>query len=85
MQGNRSAGKSFNFADNDGVSWESTWCGICDYFGLQGVGPVEDASFLQGEAWVLSKMDVWPQWEQDQGVKKGTIEATPWEFFTIIV
>ncbi|KAK1240990.1 hypothetical protein MKX08_000964 [Trichoderma sp. CBMAI-0020] len=85
MQGDRSAGKSFNFADNDGVSWESTWCGICDYFGLQGVGPVEDASFLQGETWVLSKKDVWPQWEQDQGVKKGTIEATPWDFFTIIV
>ena len=85
MQGDKTAGQSFNFADNDGVTWESTWPGICSYFGLNGVGPVDDPSFPQGEQWVMMERPNWAKWEEDHGLKTGIIEQTPWEFFTIIV
>uniref|UniRef100_A0A8H7N4H5 PRISE-like Rossmann-fold domain-containing protein n=1 Tax=Bionectria ochroleuca TaxID=29856 RepID=A0A8H7N4H5_BIOOC len=85
MRGESSSGKSFNIADNDGVSWESTWGGICSYFGLKGVEPMDNTSSLQGEAWVTSIKSQWAEWEADHALKKGTVEAAPWEFFTIIV
>ena len=85
MHADQTAGRSFNIADNDGVTWESTWPGICSYFGLKGTGPLEDSSFLQGERWVLQQKPYWVKWEEDHGLKRGTIEKAPWEFFTIIV
>lgn len=85
MQGEKSAGRSFNIADNDGVTWESTWDGICSYFGLNGVGPNDNPHFIQGEKWVIEQRSSWEAFEQDHGLKKGTIEKAPWEFFTIIV
>lgn len=85
MQENKTAGQSFNIADNDGVTWESTWAGICAYFGLKGAGPVDDANFLQGEKWVIEQKPNWAKWEVDHGLRKGIIEQAPWEFFTIIL
>lgn len=85
MHPGKTAGRSFNIADNDGVTWESTWPGICDYFGLKGAGPVEDPGLLQGEKWVKEQKPRWARWEKDNKLKEGTIEQSPWEFFTIIV
>ncbi|KAJ9611201.1 hypothetical protein H2200_004384 [Cladophialophora chaetospira] len=85
MQPDKTAGRSFNIADNDGVTWESTWPGICSCFGLKGTGPLDDPSFLQGERWVMEQKSDWANWEEAQGLKRGTIEKAPWEFFTIIV
>ena len=85
MQGDKTAGQSVNVADNEGVSWESTWSGICSYFGLEGVGPVEDPTFSQGETWVVDQKLQWESWEEKHGLRKGTVAQAPWEFFTIIV
>lgn len=85
MQGAKTAGLSFNIADNDGVTWESTWNGICSYFGLKGVGPDETVDQVQGEQWIMRLRPQWAEWEQHHGLRQGTVENAPWEFFTIIL
>jgi hypothetical protein len=62
MQGDKTAGQSFNIADNDGVTWESTWPGICAYFGLEGTGPVDDPNLSQGEKWIMKQKPNWSSW-----------------------
>lgn len=55
------AGKAFNIADEDrGISWEMVWPGIAEYFGLEGVGPLEEG--LTGEGWVRSQKENWGLW-----------------------
>ncbi len=85
MHPHKTAGRSFNIADNDGVTWESTWQGICSYFGLDGTGPVNDPNFLHGEKWVMAQKSQWTSFEAEHGLKSGTIQQAPWEFFTIIL
>ncbi|KEF60956.1 uncharacterized protein A1O9_02520 [Exophiala aquamarina CBS 119918] len=85
MQGDKVAGQSFNIADNDSVTWQSTWPGICSYFGLHGTDPVEDSALPQGEKWVMDLKPQWEQWERQHSLKKGTVANAPWDFFTLIV
>ncbi|KIW13353.1 hypothetical protein PV08_08541 [Exophiala spinifera] len=85
MHAEQTSGRNFNIADNDGVTWEDTWDGICSYFGLKGGPPNENAGFLQGENWILSLKPRWAEFEKETGLRSGVLETTPWEFFTIIV
>ncbi|KAH7354988.1 hypothetical protein BKA65DRAFT_581662 [Rhexocercosporidium sp. MPI-PUGE-AT-0058] len=81
------AGKAFNIADEDrGISFEMIWPAIAAYFGLEGVGPVEDGDVkgLSGEGWVRKQESVWESWTREHGLREGVIENTCWGFMTIV-
>lgn len=81
----KTAGQSYNIADEEfGRNWESTWPGICKYFGIEAGGPPEDGS-LTGEGWVLSERDRWSTWEVDNGLKSGVVSQTAWGFMTTVL
>jgi hypothetical protein len=80
----KTAGGSFNIADSDtGNSWEKIWPGICQYFGLEGVGPTDD-EVPSGEAWVRLHRDQWRNWENKNNVKPNVLEETAWIFLTTV-
>lgn len=83
------AGKAFNIADQDlGNSWEMIWGGIASYFGLVGIGPLEESGKgkgqLSGEAWVSSHRDKWEAWEVENGLRPKVLEKTCWGFMSIV-
>lgn len=73
------SGRVFNVADGipEAVSWESIWPGICSYFGLKGIPP--DGS-VKGLDWILSQKENWGKLEEENGLRKGSMEGTTWEF-----
>jgi len=80
----KTAGGSYNIADEDNAySWEMTWPGICEYFGVVAAGPAEDGS-PSGEAWVMSQQGHWNSWEQEKGLKAGVLRETAWVFMTTV-
>jgi hypothetical protein len=83
LRGEEIHGKAFNVGDNDGVTWEQVWDGICGYFGLKGVGP--GSAKLTGSAWVQAQKENWSQWVQQNGLKEGALEGTGWLFMTVIL
>lgn len=75
--------KAFNIADGEVVTWEQVWPGICDWFGLKGVGP--DSSKATGAEWVQQQKGAWAKWVKENGLKEGALEATSWEFMSAIM
>lgn len=69
--------RAFNIANGDVVSWAKVWPGICEYFGLKGVGPRDHFSATK---WILDRKDTWAEWEGKSGLKKGALEGTTWSF-----
>jgi len=81
----KSAGKAFNIADTDqGLSWENTWPGIAQWFGLVGGEPREDV--LSGEAWVKSTpiKSQWDAWTSSHHLRPKVLDNTCWEFMSIV-
>ncbi|KAF8855381.1 hypothetical protein BDZ45DRAFT_793509 [Acephala macrosclerotiorum] len=79
------AGKAFNIVDEDrGISWEMVWPGIVKYFGLLGVGPLNEGGKLGGEGWVKSQKDRWDPWTKENGLRPKVLNNTCWEFMTIV-
>ena len=74
------AGRAFNIADGDVVTWEQIWPGVCSWFGLKGVGP--DQSRSTGAQWVQEHKGQWNAWVKEHGLKEGTLEATSWGFMS---
>lgn len=77
------AKKSFNIADGEVVTWEQVWPGICNWFGLKGVGP--DPSKKTGAQWVQERKGQWGNWVKENGLKPGALEATSWDFMSAIM
>lgn len=75
--------KAFNIADGEVVTWEQVWPGICDWFGLKGVGP--DPSKKTGSEWVQERKGQWGAWVEENGLKPGALEATSWDFMSAIM
>lgn len=80
----QTAGESFNIADIDQpISWEMVWPGICEYFGLKAVKPVEGETQLSGESWITTKSSEWESWETQNKLKNKVLARTCWDFMTI--
>jgi hypothetical protein len=78
------AGNAYNIADEDnGLSWAMVWPGIVGYFGLEGVGPVEDEG-RSGEMWVRGKKAAWDEWERENALREKVLDRTCWEFMTVV-
>lgn len=75
--------KAFNIADGEVVTWEQVWPGICQWFGLKGVGP--DGSKKTGAEWVQAQRGQWEDWVKENGLKEGALQATSWEFMSAIM
>ena len=77
------AGRAFNIADGDVVTWEQIWPGVCSWFGLKGVGP--DQTRSTGAQWVQEHKGQWDAWIKEHGLKGGALEATSWDFMSGIM
>ncbi|MCJ1408086.1 hypothetical protein MMC19_002159 [Ptychographa xylographoides] len=78
--------RAFNIADEQEVTWEKVWPGICDYFGLKGVGPKRSGpGEVTGSEWVQAHKGDWDRWAQENGLKEGAFERSSWEFMDAIV
>ncbi|TVY82657.1 Short chain dehydrogenase sirQ [Lachnellula suecica] len=81
----KTAGEAFNIADEDGpVSWEMVWSDIAAFFGLNGVGPIEQTVGLSGEKWVMAQKEMWGKWTEDNGLRSKVLDNTCWDFMTIV-
>ena len=77
--------RAFNVADGYVVTWESVWPGICQWFGLKGVGPNEGNTEESGVRWLRSKQDEWGTWEKEYGLREGMLANTRLEFMEGII
>lgn len=85
MNGEKTAGKAYNIASVDyPVSWKMVWPGISAWFGLKGSGPLDQEAGLSGEAWVRSLEGKWEEWETTNGLRRGVLEKTCWDFLTMV-
>jgi hypothetical protein len=85
MNDKKTAGKAYNIASVDyPVSWEMIWPGITAWFGLKGAGPLDQGAGLSGEAWVGSLEGKWEEWETHNGLRRGVLKKTCWEFLTMV-
>ena len=75
--------KTFNIADGEVVTWEQVWPGICEWFGLKGVGP--NPSMKTGSEWVQEQKGRWEEWAKEEGLKEGALQATSWDFMSGIM
>ena len=85
LNAEKSSGRSFNISDGKAQSWKMVWSGICSYFGLNGVGPLESYTGLLGEEWVKSQQPKWKGWISKYGLREDLLETTPWWFLTAIL
>ena len=70
-------GGGFNIADRDEpVTWAGVWPGICDFFGLRGVGPQADSQSM--EDFVKANRGVWREICAEQGLVEDAVEGQNW-------
>lgn len=70
----RTAGQLYNIADNaQSASWRDKWPIICEYFGLQGVGPTQ-TSGAKADDWEGKYANDWQALETKYGLRK--VEAS---------
>ncbi|TKA73904.1 hypothetical protein B0A49_05021 [Cryomyces minteri] len=78
--------RAFNVADGPPVTWREIWPGVCEYFGLSGVGPSSSAQDqATGAQWVQSHQSDWASYEQQHGLRPGALAATDFDFMTAIL
>ena len=76
---NKVHGQAFNVADEETITWEGVWVGICEWFGLKGVGPrKESGGEALGTEWVMGKKDMWGEWIKENGLQEGVLESSTW-------
>ncbi|RSL43304.1 hypothetical protein CEP51_016379 [Fusarium floridanum] len=82
----KTSGRSFNVGDGDPVSWELTWPVLCEYFGLKGVGPLaQKEGEIYGIEWLMAQKESWPDWTQEQGLRKNALEDMQWDILQMIL
>lgn len=56
------------------------WRLVCQYFGLDGVGPQDQpASQAFGIDWLIAQKDGWPDWVLANGLEQGALENVNWD------
>ncbi|KXH25574.1 hypothetical protein CNYM01_00355 [Colletotrichum nymphaeae SA-01] len=66
--------------DGNSFSWEMKWRLVCQYFGLDGVGPQDQpASQAIGIDWLIAQRDGWPDWVLANGLEQGALENVNWD------
>ncbi len=70
-------GRSFNVAGNDNPSsWSKRWPVICEWFGLKGVGPLDDGSEApQPPAYIKEHGAEWQALVKKHGMKSGVMDV----------
>lgn len=73
-------GRAFNVADGEPVSWQMKWPLVCNYFGLEGVGPQEQATGqAYGIDWLMAQKDSWPVWVAAHGLQPNAMDDVQWD------
>ncbi|KAK7189133.1 uncharacterized protein CC84DRAFT_833446 [Paraphaeosphaeria sporulosa] len=68
----KTASQSFNVGGQED-NWKGKWPVICDYFGLKGTGPEENAP--QPGAYIAAHRKEWDELEQKENLKKGSVDS----------
>lgn len=72
LHGHQTGGRTFNVADSQvPTSWSQKWPVICEYFGLQGTGPVSNAP--QPGAYTEKHRSHWDRLAAEKGLRQGII------------
>ena len=67
-------GQGYNVADaKKPESWTNKWPKLCQYFGLEGCGPVEGTADVR--EYIKKHTDVWHKLEEKHGLKKGIADS----------
>ena len=67
-------GQGYNVADaKRPESWTKKWPQLCQYFGLEGCGPVEGTADVR--EYIKKHIDVWHKLEEKYGLKKGIADS----------
>ncbi|KAF2446752.1 hypothetical protein P171DRAFT_462154 [Karstenula rhodostoma CBS 690.94] len=66
------ASRSFNVGGQED-NWKGKWPVICEYFGLEGTGPEENAP--QPGAYIAAHRGEWDALEEKEGLKKGSVDS----------
>lgn len=75
----KTASQAFNIVNEARpVSWSMIWPGVCNYFGLKGVGPDPTNDGPLGADWVTAKEASWKPWLEEKGLKEDVIRSTDW-------
>ncbi|KAF4883145.1 Short chain dehydrogenase sirQ [Colletotrichum fructicola] len=73
-------GRAFNVGDGEPVSWQMKWPLVCNYFGLEGVGPQEQATGqAYGIDWLMAQKDSWPVWVAAHGLQPNAMDDVQWD------
>ena len=68
------AGECYNIADSrDPSSWSIKWPIICRYFGLQGMGPLDDGSGADPTQYMAENAEQWEELERKYGLRRYTL------------
>lgn len=72
--------RAFNVGDGDPVSWQIKWPLVCNYFGLEGVGPQEQGTGqAYGIDWLMAHKDSWPGWAVAHGLQSNAMNDVQWD------
>ena len=79
-------GRAFNAADGEVTTWSDLWQGLCEYFGLAGVGPTSEPMSIDGlRAFVTGNRAVWERVEKERGLKAGLLDKYSWGFLWFVM
>lgn len=71
-------GSAFNIADGKTVTWEQVWPGICSYFGLVGVPPLQGTQDKTMEDFVSEHSQEWDRLAEKYHLQRGLVEHQNW-------
>jgi hypothetical protein len=82
------AHQAFNIGDEPaGVTWAALWPRISAYFGLVGIGPIDDSPQEANniDKYMQTYRTEWAEWEAKHDLKKGVIKGTDFTFLSIML
>lgn len=80
LRPNQTAGQLYNIADNARpASWSQKWPILCEYFGLQGMGPTE-TSAADADDWEGKHAHDWQALETKYGLRKVELSRMKYQF-----
>ena len=81
-------GEVFNVGDSPspaGTSWKEKWVALCDYFGLEGVGPDEEPTQLSVATYMAQHAGEFGEFEAKHGLRPGVVQNCSWEFLEVML
>lgn len=85
----KTARNAFNVGDDpSGVAWATIWPRICAYFGLKGIGPMDEGypdRPFDINTYMQAHRSDWVAWVSKHGLKEGALEGTDFSFLTIML